>query len=293
MRSIFRRGNYVRREVLRLLSLVEAFVASKRRDLWLWTPPAAIFLVLFLVASPRAYTQSCSGTGTGGCVQVSCPNGGTTSISGTVYAPNGTDPLPNILVYIPTASITAFTDGVSVTNPTLDSAANLVSGDPLVETTTAANGTFTLSNVPPGSSIPLVIQAGRWRREFVIPTVASCSNTTLTTVTQGGSSSLAGYGESTSVRFAQTQGEGDIPKMALVTGHADSLECSLRKVGIADSEFTDYTVNVSSGGSAPGRVNLFQGTGNSGVSAGTTTHTESTLVGSTSTDFSGSLLGSY
>ena len=293
MRSIFRRGNYVRREVLRLLSLVEAFVASKRRDLWLWTPPAATFLVLFLVASPRAYTQSCSGTGTGGCVQVSCPNGGTTSISGTVYAPNGTDPLPNILVYIPTASITAFTDGVSVTNPTLDSAANLVSGDPLVETTTAANGTFTLSNVPPGSEIPMVIQAGRWRREFVISSVASCANTPLTNVTQGGFSTLEGYGETTHVRFAQTQGEGDIPKIALVTGEADALECTLRKVGIADTEFTDYTVNVTDDGSGPGRVNLFEGAGDSGAKAGSVTHTEDTLVGSTTTTFSDSLLGGY
>jgi len=262
-------------------------------------PPRWIFalgllaIVFLFLLNPKASAQSCSGTGTGGCQQVSCPNGGTTSVSGTVYAPDGTDALPNILVYIPTTALTAFTDGVSTTNPVVDDAATLVSGSPLVQATSAANGTFTVTNVPPGSSIPLVIQAGRWRREFVIPTVASCSNTTLTTVTQGGSSSLAGYGESTSVRFAQTQGEGDIPKMALVTGHADSLECSLRKVGIADSEFTDYTVNVSSGGSAPGRVNLFQGTGNSGVSAGTTTHTESTLVGSTSTDFSGSLLGSY
>src|SRR6202522_4758581 len=90
MRSIFRRGNYVRREVLRVLSLVEAFVASKRRDLWLWTPPAATFLVLFLVASPRAYTQSCSGTGTGGCVQVSCPNGVITCILVAFYLSNGT-----------------------------------------------------------------------------------------------------------------------------------------------------------------------------------------------------------
>jgi sugar lactone lactonase YvrE len=182
---------------------------------------------------------------------------------------------------------------VSVTNPTLDDAANLVSGNPLVETTTAANGTFTVTNVPPGSQIPMVIQAGRWRREFVIPSVASCTNTPLTNVTQGGFSTLDGYGESTTVRFAQTQGEGDIPKVALVTGKADALECTLRKVGIADTEFTDYTETVSSGGSGPGRINLFEGAGDSGAKAGATTHTEDTLVGSTSSTFSGSLLGDY
>jgi hypothetical protein len=252
---------------------------------------ACVGLSFFTV--PKAVAQSCTGTGAGGCQQISCSNGATTSVSGTVYAPNGSDPIPNILVYIPTTSLAAFTDGVSVSNPVLDNEANLISGSPLVQTTTTADGTFTLTNVPPGSEIPIVIQAGRWRRELVISSVASCTNTPLTTVTQGGGNSLPGFGESTSVRFAQNQGEGDIPKMTLATGKADALECTLRKVGIADTEFTDYTVNVASGGSAPGRVNLFEGSGNSGVKPGSTVHTENTLVGSTSATFGGSLLGNY
>jgi hypothetical protein len=266
---------------------------SKCRNGWGWMLLASALLALAALLSPTASAQSCTGTGTGGCQQISCPNGGTTSVSGTVYAPNGTDPIPNILVYIPTTSLTAFTDGVSPSNPVLDDEANLVSGSPLVQTTTAVDGAFTLTNVPPGSDIPLVIQAGRWRRELVISSVAACTNTPVTTVTQGGFSSLADYGESTTVRFAQVQGEGDIPAMSLVTGKADALECTLRKVGIADTEFTDYTVNVSSGGSNPGRVSLFEGSGDSGVKAGSTVHTEDTLVGSTSTTFSGSLLGNY
>ena len=123
--------------------------------------------------------------------------------------------------------------------------------------------------------------------------MAQCQSNPITTLTQGGPSSLGGYGESTTIRFAQTQSEGDIPKMALVTGKADALECTLRKVGIADTEFTDYTVNVSSGGTHPGRVSLYEGSGDSGANAGSTTHTEDTLVGSSSSSFSGSLLGSY
>lgn len=223
-----------------------------------------------------------------------CPNGGSTSISGTVYAPNGTDPLPNILVYVPTQSPAAFTDGVNPSSPVLDNAATLVSGSPSAETTSASDGTFTLKNVPSGANVPLVIQAGRWRRQFVISSVTQCQANPLTTVTQGGSGSLSGYGESTSIRFAQNQGEGDIPKIALVTGGADALECTLRKTGIADEEFTDYTVNVpGADGSAPGRVNLFEGAGKSGAAAGSTTHTEDQLVGSSSSSFSGSLLGGY
>jgi len=288
--------------------LIETFFVSKQRlsEQWAskqggskklsssgWALFVFAILAIALLPKPAALAQSCTGTGTGGCQQVACPNGATTSVSGTVYAPDGTDALPNILVYIPTTALTPFTDGVSTTDPVVDNVATLVSGSPLVQTTSAANGTFSLTNVPPGSSIPMVIQAGRWRREFVIPAVTSCQNTALTTVTQGGLSSLSGYGESTPVRFAQTQGEGDIPKMALVTGHSDALECSLRKVGITDTEFTDYTLNVSSGGSGPGRVNLFEGAGSSGARAATTTHTEDTLVGSSSSAFSGSLLGGY
>ena len=54
-------------------------------------------------------------TCTGLCQQqVSCPAGKTTSLSGTVYAPNGTDPLPNVTVYIPNAPVDAFPAGVEL-----------------------------------------------------------------------------------------------------------------------------------------------------------------------------------
>ena len=101
---------------------------------------------------------------------MSCPGGATTTISGVVYAPNGTDPLPNVTVYIPNAPVDAFTPGVSC--PVVGQAP---SGSPLVGTTTAVDGSFTLVNVPVGSNIPLVIVAGRWRRQLVIPGTTACT----------------------------------------------------------------------------------------------------------------------
>jgi sugar lactone lactonase YvrE len=225
--------------------------------------------------APHAAAQSCTNYA---CFQVSCLGGATTSISGTTYAPNGVDLIPNVLVYVPNGTVQPFVDG-----PADDTEASLVTGDPLVLTTSAANGTFTLTNVPAGTSFPLVLQAGRWRRQLTVPSLTSCVNTP-----------VSNFNPPSDVfsRFPKTQVEGDIPKMALATGGVDALECSLRKIGISDTEFTDYTVNAT-GLSSPGRISLFEGAGNSGAKAGSTVHTESQLVGSTSATIGGSLLGNY
>jgi hypothetical protein len=198
--------------------------------------------VLFCAESPA---QTCSGL----CLQqVSCAGGATTSISGAVYAPNGIDPLPNVLVYIPNAPVEAFAPGVSC-----PAAGMPPSGSPLVGTMTAVDGTFSLTDVPVGTNLPLVIQAGRWRRQVVVPMTTACSNTVFFT------------------RMPQNRSEGDIPKIAVATGAADTVECVLRKVGIADSEFTD------AGGT--GRVNLFSGSHNAGALIDTATPSENALMG--------------
>src|ERR1017187_9450676 len=103
--------------------------------------------------------------------QVSCPGNGTTTITGTVYTPNGTDPLPNVTVYIPNDVVQPFSPGVSC--PLVGAPP---SGSPLVGSETDVNGNFTLVNVPVGSNIPLVIVSGRWRRQLVIPSITACTN---------------------------------------------------------------------------------------------------------------------
>lgn len=163
--------------------------------------------------------------------QVNCPvSGQTTSITGTVYAPNGIHPLPNVVVYVPNAPVPAFPSGITCEN------CSQAGGSPLVSTKTATDGTFTINNMPVGSNIPLVIQIGRWRRQITIPTVTACQNTPI-------SAALT--------RLPQNKFEGDIPKIAVSTGCVDSMECVLRRIGIQDSEFT-----VPSG---TGRVNFFKG----------------------------------
>ena len=167
------------------------------------------------------------------CMQVTCPGGGTTSLSGKVYAPNGTLPLYNAIVYVPNEPVDAFIPGA-----TCDRCDEELSGSPVVKTTTGTDGTFTLANVPVTSELPLVIQIGKWRRIVRIPTVTMCADTPL---------------DAAVTRLPKNKTEGDIPQMARTTGGADALECMLRKIGLDDSEFT------AAGGA--GRVHLYTGSG--------------------------------
>jgi hypothetical protein len=163
--------------------------------------------------------------GDGGCVnlqcqQVTCPNGGTTTVTGTVYDPSGQVPIYNALVYVPNGQVQPFTPGV-----TCDRCEAFTSGSPLVVALSGPDGTFRLQNVPVGNNIPLVIQVGRWRRQVMLPSIPACTSTPIIDVNL--------------VRLPRNQSEGDIPQMAIATGKADPFECLLLKMGISPSEFTD------------------------------------------------------
>jgi hypothetical protein len=221
----------------------------------------AAFLVL-LGSSAAARAQTCTGLA---CQQMTCSGGGTTSITGIVYAPNGIDPLPNVLVYVPNAAVDPFTPGVSC--PVVGQPP---SGSPIAGATTAVDGSFEIDNMPVGQNIPLVIVSGRWRRQLVIPNVAACTQNPLPSKPV-----TAGQTPTAFAVFPSTQLQGDIPKIAVATGEADSVECVLRKVGIADSEFTDPT--------AGGRINFYLGSGDPGATISSATPSETTLMSTPAT----------
>ena len=185
-----------------------------------------------------AQVPSVCGGGAGSCrglcrQQVACPGGGDTTVTGTVVAPTparfGTaDPLYNVLVYVPNAPLAPFRPGVACDK------CGEVSGAPLVTALTGPDGTFTLHDVPAGEDIPLVVQIGRWRRRVKIPRVAACTQTTLPVEL---------------TRLPRRQVEGDLPRMAIATGTWDPFDCTLRKIGIDEAEFT-----LPGGG---GRVSVF------------------------------------
>jgi hypothetical protein len=137
-----------------------------------------------------------------------------------------------------------------------------------VSTTSNTNGTFTLNNMPVGTNIPLVIQAGRWRRKITISTVTSCTNTPLT---------------ASQTSLPTTQAEFDpadnIPLIAISTGSADAAECVLRKMGVADSQFSNP---AAQGGN--GRIRLYQGEAMPGATYNPSTPSATQLWSGTTPD---------
>ncbi|MGO8998859.1 MAG: hypothetical protein ACLQVI_36505 [Polyangiaceae bacterium] len=182
------------------------------------------------------------------CQQKACAGGGTTTVSGTVYAPNGTLPLYNVILYVPNAPLAPMTQGI-----TCDQCGTIASGDPIATTLSDSNGNFVLSNVPAGTNIPLVVQLGKWRRQTTIPTVNPCTNNALT--------------DPNLTRLPKNQTEGSMPHIALTTGGCDSLGCMMGKLGIDTTEFGvqsdgyNKAINVyssNSGGFADGLSNTTQ-----------------------------------
>lgn len=190
-----------------------------------------------------ANTCGIPATCTGLCQQQqTCPGGGTTSIEGYVTSPNGVLPVPNAVVYVPNGVVAPFAANVQCET------CATASGNPLVTTTTDANGHFLLPNMPVSTAgkvvdIPVVVQLGRWRKQFTISTTACMNNL------------VPAYGAAVNKTAAlpTKKSEGDIPLTAISTGAVDGLECVFRKMGVADSEFTD--------GAGNGRIRLYQDNG--------------------------------
>jgi hypothetical protein len=195
------------------------------------------------------------------CNQVSC-DGGTTSITGTIYDPAGADGLYNVVIYVPQSRPAKFSHG-----PSCDSCASLYTGDPLVAAVTNADGVFTLTDVPVMANLPIVIQIGKWRRQMAITqTIAKCGSTTITDKTL----LLPGQENAAPADAGATgpwQGPGtidDLPEIAISTGSADTMECLFRRIGVAAGEYT-------AGGGGTGHIHVFQGSANGGTASPTMT----------------------
>jgi hypothetical protein len=168
-----------------------------------------------IVEIPDAPTGACKNLQ---CQQVSCSGDAKTTLSGTVYAPNGTLPLFNALVYVPNAALPPLPSGLAC-----DRCGTLPPGEPVVAALTDHRGEFVLENVPAGTNIPLVVQVGKWRRQIRIPEVRACEDNRLTDPEQ--------------TRLPRNRSEGDMPRIAITTGACDNLICLMPKLGIDPEEW--------------------------------------------------------
>ena len=189
-----------------------------------------------------------SGFGPPGCQGAGCynycPTGSQTTISGRVTAPNGIDPVPGAVVYVP-SSLNEFPQEVAceVCNQITDAA--------LVSTKTETDGTFTLGPIPTSEAdvvtggpftVGVVTQKGRFRRLSDVVVDVACSTNTP---------------DPANFRLPSRNEPGtynNIPKIAVATGDYDIMECVLLKLGIEQGQFDLYegAAFATGGGSSGG-----------------------------------------
>jgi hypothetical protein len=183
-----------------------------------------------------------------------CTDAGATTVSGrvTTGAAANPDPVYKASVYIPNVAIGEKL-GPIPSGASCDRCSPLTQNVALASAVTGPDGTFVLQGkVPAGQGIPLVVQLGKWRYETTID-IHPCAANMLATGT---------------ARLPRTQAEGNIPLTALSTGNVDALECILRKIGVADTEFGNP------GGT--GRIHFYR---NNGANYDAATPNQLALVG--------------
>jgi hypothetical protein len=158
-------------------------------------------------------------------------SGCTTTLSGVTRDPAGQLPLYNVVVYVPSEPLAPLARGA-----TCETCDGNFSGRPIAATVSDAAGNFTLdiTSVPQRQNIPLVVQAGKWRRQVTLPAATDCANTPV------------GVEQS---RLPRNRAEGDLPRIAVMRAGSDALECLFTKIGVDPAEFAP-------GGQA-GSVELF------------------------------------
>jgi hypothetical protein len=196
----------------------------------------------FMSTAPGSTPVNCPPSEGLSCYVSTCANGKHTTLTGHVYDPAGKNPLYNVVVFVPNDpnALPAIETGTKTCNT-----CNTPIGNYVTVALTDQNGAFTLTDVPTGKNVPLVLQVGKWRRTITVANIADCATTAVPE---------SGPGQA---RLPATQAEGSMPKMALLTGGQDDLGCFMTRMGIASSEYS------APGGT--GRLAIYQGLNVAGV----------------------------
>jgi hypothetical protein len=173
-----------------------------------------------------------------------CTGKGATSISGKVFDPAGKNPVYNAAVWVPYTN--PGTMPRSLTMGLTCNCSELYTGGFVgAYALTDPTGYFKIDGAPAsltGGNVPLVIQVGKWRTVTSVAVACGQDNHS-----KDGDLRLPQGRPGSGVAFP-----GDLPDLAISTGGADTLECLLTRIGVAQSE---YTSGVGSGG----HVHIYQG----------------------------------
>jgi hypothetical protein len=200
---------------------------------------------LNLGSSSGGAAPACSNGGTGWrCkVDTSCSSSSPTTLTGKVFDPAKTNPLYNVVVFIPNdaSKLPAITPGTHSCNT-----CDVSIGDYVTAAQTDYKGQFTLTGVPTGTGVPITVQVGKWRRTTTVNITKTCATNTVADGT---------------LHLPGKRTDGDMPQMALLTGGCDDLGCFLTGMGIDPSEFEAPPATLSATAAHNGgRVDVFQGT---------------------------------
>jgi hypothetical protein len=201
----------------------------------------------------QAHADGGGDDATTGCTNLQCQVApcatGTTTLTGTVLDPAGNNPVYNAAVFVPNAPGGALAPLPLGVGAGSCDCAGLYSGAPMTATTTDTAGTFTLLGVPAGADIPVVVQLGKWRKEIVVPQVTACTANAAGTIT-----------------LPKNLKDGlfaSLPNIAVSTGGADSLECTLARMGVDPAMYTGAATGAG--------VHVFQGGGGYAAASGSPT----------------------
>lgn len=152
------------------------------------------------------------------CQVPKCSGTATTEITGRLFAPNGTDPVPGATVFVPVEAVPEFPSSL-----TCDLCNNLPYS--VTTATTAYDGSFTLRGVPAGT-FPVVLRLGRFQRVVQVETTPCVSQN----IPYDSGTAMRG------VRLPRRNNElspqDRIPRIAVVSGDNDQIECVLKRIGV-------------------------------------------------------------
>jgi hypothetical protein len=161
-----------------------------------------------------------------------CPNGGTTTMTGRVLDPAGKNPVFNVTVFVRDPNV-PLPDPAKV--PIACGCDALFPSDVLAFGTTDATGHYSIPDAAHGNGISVVVQSGKWRKVYDNISIQECAINELPDLT-----------------LPKSSAEGSLPDIAISTGGLDSLECLPIRMGVDPSEYV-------AGSATGGHIHIYKG----------------------------------